>query len=134
MKRVYQSIAFILFLLLACLADSFGQVSYKVVHKIYDYSTQQYKVDFDVDKEIYVEYDNLKFTFYQQPNTNSIHILKKLSYDDKQNIQVTTYEAYWNLTNEKCYFTIGTGSLITSYTIYYNDNGIKKSLAFYFRK
>jgi hypothetical protein len=134
MKRVYESIAIILMLLLFCLADSFGQTTFKIVHKIYDYSAQQYKVDFDVKKELYIEYDNLSFTFYEKGNINTIRINKKLSEDYKNGIKVSTYDAYWDLTGESCYFTIADSETIYSYTIYFTEKGIKKSLIFYFRK
>jgi hypothetical protein len=133
MKNVYRSIAFILFLLLACLADSFGQTTFKIVHKIYDNSTKQYKVDFEVNKKLYVEYDNMTFIFHDGKNTNTIYPKNKISENQNNNILTTTYRANWDLTGEDCFFLLSSSKTISSYSIYFVEKGIKKALIFYFK-
>ena len=135
MKTVKQSIAIILFLLLACLADSFGQNktfkqelkrknsetgNYELIKT--DYSP--YEIEFLIDKNT---------VLFAGKSTNRF-IINKVILDKVINGYDTQFfKGYWDLIGNNCNLVITRSDSLMLLSIYYELNGNEYSLIYFVR-
>jgi hypothetical protein len=134
MKQVKQSIAIILFLLAACLADSFGQ-DYKSIKT--EYAKKNIKSgNYDVYKTDYssheIEYlsDKSQVLFIGQ-NDNRVTTDKMIYEKNDGGIETEAYSAYFNTIDKQCTLVTSKASLVAMWVIFYANNGNEYSIKYY---
>ena len=131
MKTVKQSIAIILLLLLACLADSFGQKTYKQELKRKNSETGNYEL-------IKTDYSPYEIEFLKDKNTvlfvgasTNRFIINKIILDKVINGYDTQFfKGYWDLIGNKCNLIINRSDSLMLLCIYYELNGNEYSLTY----
>jgi hypothetical protein len=134
MKQVKQSIAIILFLLAACLADSFGQ-NYKSTKT--EYSKKNVKTgEFDVYKTDYssheIEYLSDKSQVVFIGKNNYRITTDKMIYEKSENsIETEVYTGYFDTIGKDCKLIVTKGSLVALWVILFSDKGNDYTIRYY---
>jgi hypothetical protein len=138
MKQVKQSIAIILFLLAACLADSFGQFetlkTYKQEWRKKNAETGKYEVIKSDNSPYEIEFIKDKKTMLFIGNTTNRFIIDKIILDKVINgFDTQTYTGYWDLIGNNCSLIINTSGTLMLLGIYYEQNGKQYSLTYFIK-